>query len=210
MLQRVVAIAIWFFYRFGWRERANRIQRRLAGEHNAPRAELPGFISPEEIEAYARARFDWRKDELKTSGRIGGFMVPLDWISDPEVFQHRLAREAVADGDCDDYHWWFAECLDRLPAEAGVRDVMLVSSSLGWTGGHTSCVYRVEDDGWYHVDYEIRRIPDPFAVPNDVAQRYADTEAEEVVQWWVMETLDNEAYAIGNLPKLLDRPKRLT
>ena len=77
----------------------------------------------------------------------------LDAKLEPKLTQDEYAG---GDGDCDDYHNWFAACLRLVPK---VEDVMLVSSGYKG-GGHTTCCYRM-DGQWYHVNYKITPIDSP-------------------------------------------------
>lgn len=157
---------------------ANAVQRWVAAEHRAPRSELRSFESPEQLVAYARPRFRWRLD----SGRLGGWALPLDWITSPEVFQHRLEQDDVGHGDCDDYHYWAAV----LIAEMDDVDVVYLLSSGLPRGGHTTAVFR-RADRWWHLDYGLYPIDDPNDAPAKVARRYADV---DTVPWYVFEHIE--------------------
>lgn len=143
-------------------------------------------------------KFEWREDAT----RIGGWTVPLDWVSDPRVFQARLEKDPFpeGDGDCDDYHYWFATCVSKIP---GVGRVVLCSSGFR-KGGHTTCAYEWEG-GWWLVNYEVSRIDDPNDIPRIVAEWARGEGAESL--WHVFEDLEFNALAIGPKGKLvLDLP----
>jgi hypothetical protein len=199
-MRHLTGIIIRLAYALGIRRWLNERQRKLTGETDATHTPLPLFGSPEEMIAYIDERFEWRKD---VSGRLGGRVWPLDWVSHPEVFQTRLEYGRVdGDGDCDDYHAWCAACLERMPT---VHEVYLLSSgfaaSSSWWwpwrawGGHTTCVYR-DVDGWHLIDYKISDIDDPNHAPELVATRYSD-DGSSWVPWFVFEGVDGEAVAVG-------------
>ncbi len=142
----------------------NSLQRRLKGEHNLPRAELFKAKTPQEIRDFATSNgYTWRPDET----RIGGWRMPLDWVTHPKVFQAKLESDGYpeGEGDCDDYHNWFAACLRLVP---GVSRVLVVSSGYPG-GGHCTCAYEL-DGQKYWVNYRIQEIDD-F---NDIPQLTAD------------------------------------
>lgn len=167
------------------------LQRLLKGELSAPREPLPTHLkTPEEIYLYAKQRFKYRKDEA----RLGKWIVPMDWVTDPEVMQHRLNNPDDRDGDCDDIHFWAARMLQDCP---GVSRVYLCSS--GFVGGaHTTCVYRY-NDAWYHLDYRIYTLANPNSAPMRVASRYTRPPNAVKVTFSVFETIDPpwRAVAIG-------------
>lgn len=202
MRKAITSAAIWLFFALGLRARVNNVQRWLAGEKNAPRKPLPDFDTPEELERYAQRRFQYRKDSVAAKGALG-LGVPLDWYTDPEVFQERLETGAVLDGDCDDYHWWFATCLERIPE---VDAVMVLSSGfkgepipilgLPYLNGHTTCVFRRKSK-WYLVDYTISLLGDePWNAPEVVALRYSADGSDDVL-FAAFERLNNDLVAVG-------------
>lgn len=200
----IVGFGILLGYVFGGfpRRAANWLQRRGNGEHKAERRPLPTSAeyegtrleTPEQLEAYAQKHFKYRRD----SGRLGGFVYPLDYVTEPEVFQARLESGAVRDGDCDDYHHWFARCLEQL--ENPPTEVLALSSGfrrakgatdadgnkLPRQGGHTTCVY-LQGGNWYHVNYRIRLVENPNDAPRLVAEKHGDP-SDPRVPWYVFET----------------------
>lgn len=175
-------------YALNLRTWANKRQRELTGEVDAERTPLPSFDAPAALEEYALSRFEYRKD----SGKLGGLVYPLDWITEPEVFHARLLDGEVDDGDCDDFHAFVAACLELIPS---VREVYLLSSGFRRRKGHTSCVYR-QGEQWYLFDYEIEPIDDPNDAPRRVALTYSKPTSDHV-PWYVFETTDHEPVAIG-------------
>jgi hypothetical protein len=128
-----------------------------------PRSRLFEGKTPNEIRDYATSNgYKWRRDET----RVGGWLMPLDWVTHPEVFQAKLEQSPYpgGDGDCDDYHNWFAACLSKLPS---VQRVYIVSSGYPG-GGHTTCCFK-QNGAWYHVNYNIAPIGDPNKIPQIVA-----------------------------------------
>lgn len=161
-------------YALGLRTAVIDVQRWFL-ERDAPRAKLPTFDTPWALEKFLVPRFEWRKD----SGRLGGVVFPLDWISCPEVFWARLLdTDQVGDGDCDDVHYAVAVMLSRM---TNVTCVRLLSTGYlkPWfwkfrqQGGHTTCVFRY-NGRWWHFNYGITEIDDPNAAPLEVARRHGD------------------------------------
>lgn len=168
-----------------------KLQRWIKGEHKAPRREVMTFETPSKLVGYATARFKYRKDQ----GRIGGWVFPLDWVTDPEVFQARLEGEGEPrHGDCDDYHFWAATALAKI---RGVSDIYLVSTGYKG-GGHATVVYRYFG-AWYHLDYRIYSISDPHRAPQQVADRYGDGS----IMFWVFESFDRPWRAAAIYPERL-------
>lgn len=167
------------------------LQRWIKGELKAPKKPIPDFETPHEAAAYAGERFQYRLD----MGRLGGLVFPLDWITDPEVFQARLEEGTAKDGDCDDYHYWAAVAVSKIE---GVDSVYLLSS--GYPGGaHTTAVFRYKGN-WLHFDYSIYPLHDPNEAPAAVAKRYTKAaDGDPEVVFYVFETLDPpwRAKAIG-------------
>lgn len=168
----------------------NNLQRWLKGEHDAPRSPLLRFDTPDELRRYVHERFVYRLDQA----RVGGIAFPLDWITEAEVFQARLENRSNIDGDCDDYHNWFARCLQTM---TGVSKVYLLS--LGYVGGgHTVCVYKYGKN-WFLCDYKIYPLNDPNNAPMKVAARRTKDKDDPSVSFFVFESIDPEfrAVAIG-------------
>ncbi|MHA1572984.1 MAG: hypothetical protein ACTSX8_03235 [Alphaproteobacteria bacterium] len=167
---------------------ATLVQRWIKGELNAPKAKLKIFDTPQGVVDYAQSRFHYRAD----TGRVGGLVFPLDWVTHPEVFQARLDDKTVADGDCDDYHYWAANVLSLIE---GVDRVYLLSS--GYPGGaHATVVLRYRGR-WMLLDYRLHDIADPNVAPIKVAKIHAHGSTE--VPWYVFESVWNpwRAAAIG-------------
>lgn len=179
-------------YKLGLRRWANNRQRALTGENKDQRVDkLLEVATPGEIRAYAKHHnYKWRKDAT----RIGGKAWPLDWVSEPEVFQWRLEQDPFpeGDGDCDDYHAWYAACLTKVP---NVDKVILCSTGYPG-GGHTTCAFKYKGD-WFHVNYSVAKINDPNDIPRIVAEWGTDAPKEPKVLWYVFEDLDFNALAIG-------------
>jgi hypothetical protein len=198
-MRKLVAVLIWLFYKLRLRPAFNWLQRRAKGEHKATRAPLPRFSTPASIEEYIRFRFSWRAD----SGRLGGIVFPLDWISDAEIFHARVLAGESGHGDCDDYHNFFAVALRTL---VGVGRVYLVSSGFRkgrFGGGHTTCVFEYRSR-WYHVDYGIKEIDDPNLAPYEVARARSD-DGSTYVPWAVFEDEYQRAAAVQNIGRELRR-----
>jgi hypothetical protein len=178
-----VALSFWIRVAYLLRLRGPfvRLQRRLKREHKAPRKPLPKFDSPEHVERYVKKRFKYRLDQT----RIGGKMIPLDWVTDPEVFHARLDEGEQKDGDCDDYHAFVAHALKPI---SGVSDVYLLSSGYKG-GGHTTCVYKFKGN-WYLFNYSIKLIDDPNDAPRLVAEWGTKGDNEVAVEFYVFETID--------------------
>ena len=193
---------VWFRFLRGWyrfwiklayaldlRVWANNRQRELK-EKEAPRSALLRANTPEEVVLFAhRNAYKWRPDAT----RVGGWMVPLDWISEAEVFQWKLEQDAFpeGDGDCDDRHYWSGRCFEEVP---GVEHVMLVS--VGYPGGgHTTCAF-YRDGKWTHDNYGILPVENPLDIPQLVARWGTDAPKEPRVLWSVFETLDFELLAV--------------
>jgi hypothetical protein len=136
------------------------LQRRFKGEHKETRTPVRNFASPDELARFARPRFQYRKDY----GEIFGVRFPLDWPTDPEVFQTRLDSKKNVDGDCDDYHVWAAVALSLID---GVQKVYILST-IYTGGGHTCCVFKFNGN-WFLLNYGIESIDDPNDAPAKVA-----------------------------------------
>lgn len=124
-MKHIIGLLLRLVYLFGLRGPSNNFQRRLAGEGKLPRVALLEADSPRAITAYAKAhRYVWRKDATRVGKKI---MMPLDWVTHPEVFQAKLEQDPYpgGDGDCDDFHNWVAACLLKIPT---VEKVYVVSS----------------------------------------------------------------------------------
>jgi hypothetical protein len=152
---------IYVFYFFNLRRISIIVQRFLAGEYHDPTRKLPTpdetttLEQPQGAIDYIRhvGPFQYRLDQYK----ILNWFLPLDWVTDPEVFHARLASADVRDGDCDDYHYFVATLLSDVP---DVSDVLL--HSIVWDGdsgvnGHTVCSYTYADQRWL-VDYTIQAL----------------------------------------------------
>jgi hypothetical protein len=178
-------------YALRLRRGANRLQRWLKGEPKAPRKALPLFSAVEDVDRYARKqRYKWRTD----ASRVGGILLPLDWISDPEVFQARLEQPSPSgdgDGDCDDRHFWAAHCYARIE---GVQNVMLCSTGFAG-GGHTTCAFLLNGQ-WYHDNYGLSPIDDPNDIPQIVARRHTPEGKKVRVIFYVFEDLELNAITI--------------
>lgn len=174
---------------------AVKLQRWLKREHRARRSELIKAQSPADIRQYAVDNdYEWRKDET----RVGGWMMPLDWVTEPEVFQARLEDSVPKDGDCDDYHFWFASCLKEVES---VDEVIMLS--VGYPGGgHTVCVYR-QGTEWYLVNYKIQPIPGPMDAPKIIAEWGTDAPKTPEVLWYVFESMEDLWTARAISPKVL-------
>lgn len=153
------------------------VLQRLLRERKAPKAPLPLFKAPEEVVEYIRKKFNYRLDGLG----VGALRVPFDWISHPEVVQHRL-ETGEPTGDCDDYHYWVARQLEKIES---VKKVFLLS--VGYSrGGHTCCVFETEE-GWFLVDYDLFRIDTPTSAVRKVVSRYRP--GEQMGKWyWFYDT----------------------
>ena len=165
-------------------------QRWAKGEHKAERKPVITFPTPNALVDYAMDRFEYRRDQ----GRIGGWVFPLDWTTDPEVFQARLDDGVGRDGDCDDYHFWAATALAKID---GVERVYLLFVGYGG-GGHATVVYAYRG-AWYHLDYRIYAISGPNKAPQQVAERYGDGD----VLFWVFEDFERPWRAVAISPRRL-------
>lgn len=189
------AISMWLRVAYALRLRGPfiRAQRWLAGENNAPKKPLPFLPTPEAVQAYMMSRFQYRPDEFRLFN--SGITIPLDWVSDPEVFQYRLESETLKDGDCDDIHFWAANMLLRVPE---VVRVYLLSSGFR-TGAHTTVVFQRDSRSWWHLDYHLYQLDDPNDAPLKVAERYTDPSVPIEVVFYLFETVNPpwRAAAIG-------------
>lgn len=143
-------------------------------ERDARRSAVPRFATADDAVRYVSSKFEWREDKLKG-------WIPLDWSSDPEVFQSRLER-GVPSGDCDDYHAWVCAALAQIPA---VTDIVRLSVWT-WTNGHTTCLYR-EDGVLYLVDYEIYPVAHIQQAITHICEKYG---YDEMKARWIVETPD--------------------
>ena len=196
-MKAIIGVLIWLAYvlPFGrWlnlRGIGNAIQRRWKREHKAPRAELVHADSPQGIRQFALSmKYKWREDAT----RVGKKKLLLDWVSHPRVFQWRMEQDPFpeGDGDCDDYHNWFAACLRLLPEAVGVSNVMVVSSGYPG-GGHTTCAYE-QNGKKYHVNYRIAEITDFNDIPQIVADWAAAKDKEPVGSYHVTFYVFEAAY----------------
>jgi len=179
----------------------NGLQRLLNREPWWPRAPLPLFATPGDVEDYIRGRFAWRKDGT----RLGGLFLPLDYVTHPEVFQAQLETEGGVDGDCDDHHFWVATVLQTVPGVAWAHTLSCV-----WKGGgHTTCLY--EHNGVIRLfNYRIG----PAIVGTITKKQAAAAAALDVLAWanakhaedepdvtkltfWVLETTGQRLVATG-------------
>jgi hypothetical protein len=178
--QKIVRAAIYVQSWLRLQVIGNAIQRTIKGEFLLPRKDLPVFKSPLEVEEYINSRFEWRPDQLK----VGQKRIGLDYITNPRVFQAKLDSNVIGDGDCDDYHTWFAHCLQKIKEvycghERMVQRPFLVNTlSFVWKGGgHTVAVYTLFGQ-LYLVDYGIRIVPTKVNrtewLVNNILDRYAD------------------------------------
>lgn len=170
-------------YLLGLRRLSCAVGRWLSGENKVKKTELPKFESLEEIESYFSDLFQYREDKVQIQVNKGAAIVfPLDWVSDPRVFQTRLEDSKTRDGDCDDAHFWFANVIQGMQ---GVEDVYLLSS--GWPGGaHATVVFR-HFGQWLHFDYKIRDLENPMDAPEAVAARYSGGKGSQKVTFWNFE-----------------------
>jgi hypothetical protein len=174
-------LLIRIFYWLKLRTLVNKIQRRFAGENSMFKISLPTFNTPKEIETYINSRFKYRLD----TGSILGFSFPLDWVTEPEVFQYKLLSNKLDDGDCDDYHYWVATCLSKI---VGVTEIYMLM--VGYVkGGHAVCVYEYQGE-WYLFDYEIIKIKSPDDAPHLVSVRHTKENNEVLIKWYIFENLD--------------------
>ena len=143
-------IRAWYWFWIGvlyglrLRRPLNSLQRRLQKERSEARLPLADLRTLDGLRAHLKP-FDYRKD----GSRIAGFFFPMDYVSDPEVFEARLRSGAVADGDCDDFAHYAATQLKRMGHDA-------YHVTIGYQGGgHVACVYRGKGDGtWYLMNYQ--------------------------------------------------------
>ena len=183
-MKHIIGFLLQLVYFLHLRGPANDFQRWLKREHKLPRVPLLVADSPRAIVAYAKEHgYIWRKDAT----RVGGLLLPLDWVTHPEVFQAKLEQDPYpgGDGDCDDYHNWVAACLRKIPT---VEKVYVVSSGYKG-GGHTTCCYKQYGE-WFHVNYQINAIKDPNDIPEIVAKWGTDEGDKVKVTFYVFE----EAY----------------
>lgn len=174
---------IWALYALRLRRPLNNLQRWIAGERKAPRAELARLLHPADLVEHFRG-YDWRPDGT----RIGGIFLPLDYVSAPEVTEARLRDASRADGDCDDAHHLAAVYLERM---IGVERAYHVT--IGYRGGgHLACVYRFRG-AWYLLNYDRIHLLDRLDDVEAVLLRWA-TRAKGIdvgpARWLVFETTD--------------------
>jgi hypothetical protein len=181
-----IRVAYWLHLR-KW---VNDVQRRFK-EKDAKRSKLPTFSTPWAVPDYVtKNKYKWRED----STRLGGWVIPLDWISHEEVFQARLDSDSFPEGigDCDDRHSWAAHCYALIPAVSRVYRV-----SVGYEGrGHTVCVFKMNDQ-WYLDNYGLKEISDPNEVPGIIAAWGTKKGGLVKPTWYVFENLDFTAEAVG-------------
>jgi hypothetical protein len=175
-----IRIAYWLNLRklvcYFWRSWFKENQRRP----------LPMFTTPEELQQYMMSRFQYRYDRLEASFMGRRFLFPIDWVSDPEVFQARIEDPAIKDGDCDDIHMWAAAILSRMP---GIEKVYLLSS--GFQGGGHATVVFFAAGHWRHLDYNLYELLNPNAAMDGVVQRYTKGDRPKEVTFWVFERVRN-------------------
>lgn len=140
---------------------------------------LTVYATPDELHKRLE-KCIYRKDPM--SGK-------LDYCSDPLYIQWLMnQKEDAKIGDCDDFHWYAANALRIIE---GVSDVYFLCSSFRnekrKPGGHATVVYRYQGS-WWHFDYQIRPISDPYATPFAVAQRYGK-DPNNYVSYWVFESV---------------------
>jgi hypothetical protein len=183
-MEKVIMYLVRFFYWANLRKLTINIQRAISGENLRRRTRLPKFYSPEGVEKYINEKFKYRRDDLEILGK----KMALDWVSDPEVFQTKLLNINDFDGDCDDYHYWVATALSKIP---GVKNVMM--TSVIWVGGgHAVCTYSYKGD-WWLFNYGIKKIDSPNDVPRLVLELHAP-EAE--MRYYVFEDLNFKLLAV--------------
>lgn len=190
-------LCIWVFkfaYLIRIRKPINDLQKYIRGEHKAPRTPLPPsdhpFLTPQSVVRYAYSKFEYRKDRVKIDfpdwieSRVGQrFFLPLDWITDADVFHYRLLTEEIRDGDCDDYHNFVAQCL-ALREE--VDEVYLCY--VGYRGGgHVVCAFKSTNQ-WYLVDYRTTMINSLDDIAPKIAAKYSKDKSS-VIYFWVVETV---------------------
>jgi hypothetical protein len=177
--------------------------RWLAGDNKVKKTELPKFDDLEHVESYFDDLFQYRYDKILIEVKKGAtIFLPLDWVSDPRVFQTKLEDAKVKDGDCDDAHFWFAHAIQGM---AGVEEVYLLSS--GWPGGaHATTVFRFFGQ-WLHFDYRIYELEDPMDAPAKVAERYTKGGAKsQRVTFWNFERVTPTSWEPAAIcPKEIER-----
>jgi len=195
----LLRLAFWLHLRKPW----SKVSRWLRGEK--ARKTLFKYQAPGELEAEL-ADFQYRGDPF--NGR-------WDYVSHPEYVEVLIHDPNKPDGDCDDAHWYVANCLKVIP---GVTEVYYLSSGFysentKKRGGHATAVYRYEGK-WYHFDWEIYPLDDPNEAPKKVAQRYTkDPEGEAT--FWVWETVGetgsdtHEWRPLAICPNVLYSPPRV-
>jgi len=196
--------AAWFsfwlrvFYGLRLRGPVTKFFRWLTGESTAPRKGLYHLPTPEAALDYVMDRFRYRADEIRL--RKCNIAIPVDWVSDPEVFQARLEANEKDHGDCDDIHMWAAVMLSSMRE---VTKVYLLSS--GFQGGaHTTAVFQRMDGSWWHFDYNLYRLQDPNEAPLRVAERYTAQYVPVRVTFYVFETIDPPWRAVAISPTKLE------
>jgi hypothetical protein len=187
-------INVAFLLRLRWP--AVKWQRWLKKEHKAKRSKLITAETPEDIRQYALDnKYKWRPDQVRVAGKF----LPLDWVTDPEVFQARLEDEVPKDGDCDDYHFWFASVLETLDS---VDEVIM--ASVGYPGGgHTVCGF-LRHGKKYLVNYKIQEIDNFDDIPQIIAEWGTDAPKEPAVLWYVFESMEKKWTAMAVGPKKLN------
>lgn len=165
-------------YKLRLRRAWSYFMRMVRGE--TQRANFPTFLkTPEDLEEYLGAYFEYRKDPLNGA---------LDYVSHPNHTQWKLNRMDIADGDCDDIHFWAAYILNVMP---GVEEAYFLSSgypSDAFFSGHCTVVYK-RCSNWWHFDYKNRPLHDPNDAPDIVAKRYGQN-GELVAPWYVWEKVN--------------------
>jgi hypothetical protein len=185
-------IRLFFFTRL--RLIVNAVQRTFAMEWRKPRADLPTFETPAELEAYVRERFKWGEDGV----RIGGLFIPLDYVKNPRVTQALLEKAGGLDGDCDDVHFWVATVLETVPGVAWAHPLSCV-----WKGGgHVTCVYSYKGFEYlfnYGIQGPIELDDAPALVlkwKNQKLTRAGEPQLPKL-WFWVRETIQHKLIAVG-------------
>lgn len=177
---------IWLLYATRLRRPLNTLQRRLAGEGNAPVAPVMFADHPGTLREVLATK-QWRQDGIRLGGFLGLF-IPLDYVSRPAVTQARLNSRAVPDGDCDDLVHWAAVILKRMRDVGEVYHV-----SIGYRGGaHVACVYQFQGRWWLLNYGEITALQNPRDAKRVLLEWAARVKGGAVGsgQWLVFETTD--------------------
>lgn len=168
---------VWALFALRLRRPLNNLQRWLAGEHKAQRLPLASLYSVAGLLNHLDG-FEYRKD------RIGG--IAADWVTDPEVFEARLATPG-ADDDCDGYHHYCAVQLGKMLEIDCAYHV-----SIGYKGGgHIACVYRDDTGRWWLLNYQTRTaLVSPYDAEDvllEWASRGGSRDVGERAKWFFFE-----------------------